>query len=88
MRHDELGRTRNRPPGANQILGLDFARAHLALLGALTDLGDEGLLLLLEFDPLLVQLPDGLVEETLVLAQTLCRRDALAKSPLQDLWRS
>lgn len=78
---------RNTPPGTNQILGLDFARAHLALLGALADLGDEGLFLLLELDPLLIQLPDSLVEEALVLAQTLCRRDALAESPLQDLWR-
>lgn len=82
MRFDESGKVSDIPPGANQILGLDFACAHLALLSALADLGDKGLLLLLELDPLLIQLPNSLVEKALVLAQTLCRRDALAKSPL------
>lgn len=76
---------RNTPSRANQILGLDLASAHLALLRALADLGDERLLLFLELNPLLVQLSDRLVEEPLVLAQTLRRRHALAESPFQDL---
>jgi hypothetical protein len=50
-------------------------------LRALTDLRHQCLLLLLELNPLLVQLSDRLVEKTLVLAQALCRRYALAEGP-------
>lgn len=79
------GAARDTPSRANQILGLDFASAHLPLLRTRANLGYERLLLLLEFDPLLIQLPNRLVEESLVLAQTLRRRHALAEGPFQDL---
>ena len=69
------------PSCADQILGLDLRGAHLALLGALPDLADEGLLLLLELDTDLVEFPDGLIEHSLVLAQALGGRHALAEGP-------
>jgi hypothetical protein len=69
------------PPGANQVLCLDLASTHLALLRALADLGDKRLLLLLKLHTLLIELADRLVEEALVLAQALGRRDALAEGP-------
>lgn len=53
---------------ADEILGLYLARAHLPLLCALLDLADQRLLLLLELDALLVELPDGFIEEALVLS--------------------
>jgi hypothetical protein len=40
--------------GADEVLCLYLARAHLALLCALLDLADQRLLLLLELDSLLV----------------------------------
>ena len=65
----------------HQILGLDFAGAHLALLGALADLGDECLFLLFELNALLVEFSDSLIKESLVLTKTLGGRHTLAKSP-------
>jgi hypothetical protein len=50
-------------------------------LRALADLGDKRLLLLLKLHTLLIELADRLVEEALVLAQALGRRDALAEGP-------
>lgn len=73
------------PPRANKILGLDLARTHLTFLCTLLDLPHEGLLLLLEFDSLLIKLADCLVQEPLVLPQPLSGRDALAERPLEDL---
>lgn len=70
---------------AHQILGLDLAGADLTLLGGCANLSHKGLLLLLQLDTLLIQFSDGLVEESLILSQTLCRRHALAESPLQNL---
>lgn len=72
-------------PCAHQVLGLDLAGAHLALLSALANLGDKCLFLLLELNALLVQFSDSLVEESLVFAKTLGRRHTLAESPFQDL---
>lgn len=73
------------PSRTDQILGLDLGRAHLALLGALLNLRLERLLLALEFGALLVDFSNGAVQHALVLTQTLGRRHALAKRPLQDL---
>ena len=72
-------------PRPHQILGLDFAGAHLTLLGALANLGDKCLFLLLKLNTLLVEFSNGLVEESLVFAKTLGWRHTLAESPFQDL---
>jgi hypothetical protein len=75
----------NTPPRPHQVLGLDAQRPHLAILCALLDVGHELLLLVLELDALAVQFTLCLLEGALVLAQTLCRRHALAKRPLDKL---
>ena len=69
------------PSCANQVLRLDLGGSHLALLSTLLDLANEGLLLLLELHADLVEFSDSLVEHSLVLAQTLGGRHALAEGP-------
>lgn len=71
-----------------KVLGLDLAGTHLPLLRALSNLCDECFLLLLQLDALLVEFSNCLVEEALVLAQTLGGRHPLAEGPFQDLWSS
>lgn len=68
-----------------KVLGLDLASTHLPLLRALANLCDECLFLLLQLDALLVEFSNRLVEEALVLAQTLGGRHPLAEGPFQDL---
>lgn len=69
----------------HQILGLNFAGAHLTFLGALANLGDQCLFLLLELNALLVEFSNGLIEESLIFAKTLGGRHTLAESPFQHL---
>jgi len=56
-------------------------------LRTLFDLIHELFLLSFQLDFLLIDLTYRFIEETLVLAQTLRRRQAFAESPFQDLAR-
>lgn len=75
----------NSPSCSHQILGLNLARTHLPILGALFDLDDQFLLLILQLNSLAIKLSLGLLEGTLVFAQTLCGRHPLAKGPFNNL---
>jgi hypothetical protein len=72
-------------PSTNEIFGLDFACSNLAIFGALFDVLDQLLLLVLEFGPLAVQLALRFFEGSLMFPQTLSRRHALAKGPFDNL---
>lgn len=76
---------RHEPSGPNEILSLDLARSDLAILGALLDILHQLLLLVLQLHTLSIQLALGSVQGTLVFAQTLRRRHALAERPFDDL---
>jgi hypothetical protein len=77
-----------RPPScSHEILCLYPQRAHLSILCALLDVLDELLLLIFQLHALAVKLPLRLLECTLVLAQSLSGRHALAKGPFYDLQR-
>ena len=73
------------PSCPHQILGLDFTRAHLPILGALFDILYQPLLLVLQFDPLTVELTLSLLECSLVFTQPLARCEALPKGPFDNL---
>jgi hypothetical protein len=66
---------------------LYLARTHLTGLCALFDIGNQFLLLLLQLHAFPVEFTLRLFQRSLVLAQTLLRRHALAKSPFDDLER-
>lgn len=73
------------PSGPNEILSLDLARSNLAILGTLLDVLHQLLLLVLQLHALSIQLTLGSVQGTLVFAQTLRGRHALAEGPFNDL---
>ena len=75
----------NAPPRSNQILRLDLASPHLPILGALLDVLDEFLLLVLELYPFAVELALGFFKGTLVFSQALCRGHTFTESPFDDL---
>lgn len=73
------------PSRPNEVLGLDFDSAHLAILGALLDVGNQSLLLLLQLGTLAIEFSLGLFKGSLMLPQSLGWRHALAEGPFYDL---
>lgn len=73
------------PSGPDQVLGLDFERSHLTILGALLDILHQLLLLILQLYPLTIQLALRLLKSSLMFSQSLGRRHSLAKGPFYDL---
>jgi hypothetical protein len=75
----------NIPPRPNQILGLDLTSSHLSILRTLLDLSNQLLLLILQLHSLTIKFSLGLLERSLVLAQTLGGGHALSERPFDDL---
>lgn len=73
------------PTGADEVFGLDFAGAHLAVFGGAFDVGDEFLFLGFEFGALAVELALGFFEGALVLAEALLGGLAFAEGPFYYL---
>ena len=74
------------PSCPDQVFRLDLACAHLAILGALLDVLDKFLLLVLELHALAVELALGFLQSSLVLAEAFLGGHASAEGPLHDLW--
>ena len=83
--HPRLYAQATLPPGPDKILCLDLGSTHLSLLRMLPDCSDQGLLLLLQLHPLLIEFANRLIEKTLILSKALRRRHALAEGPFEDL---
>lgn len=73
------------PPRPHKVLRLYSQWPHLSVLCALLYILHQLLLLVLELDALSVEFPLRFLEGTLVLAQPLGWRHALAKGPFHDL---
>lgn len=73
------------PPRADEIFGLDFAGAHLAVLGALLDVQDQFLFLVFELHPFAVEFALGLFEGALVFSEPLLGGHAFPEGPFYDL---
>ena len=73
------------PPRPDQILRLYLARPHLPVLRTFLNVLYQLLLLVLQLDPLPVELPLSLLKSALVFPETFLRGHALAKSPFYNL---
>ena len=79
-------RERDLPSCSDQVFRLDLAGTHLAVLGALLDVLDELLFLVLELHAFAVELALGFLESSLVLAEAFLGGHAPAEGPFNDLW--
>ena len=78
-------RAEDKPPRSNQIFGLDLAGAHLPIFGALFNVLNQFLLLVLKLNTFAVEFALGLFESSLVFSETFLGGHTFAKGPFDDL---